>query len=110
MVGLFCATLTVTLQTSFTSYLLADHYGVEDSDAAAILGQIGFVGDLASVSAELFLGHVMDIMGRKWPSVFGLVLSAGAFICSPLPNKLYGLYICRCIGNIGYLPLIYSPF
>ena len=98
-------------QTSFTSYLLDDHYGVDDEDKqAAILGRIGFTGDCASVCFEFFLGYLIDAIGRKWPCTIGMAIAGVAFISQPLPSHVYALYIFRCIGNVGTLPMIISPF
>ena len=107
--GFGCNILYMALTITFTSYLLADHYGVEDSDAAALLGEIGFVAEFASLFCSLFLGFVMDFMGRKWPCVIGLFLAGCSFVSSPLPNKVQWLYFFRILGNIGVLPTIYSP-
>ena len=110
MAGSGTGLFLMNLQTTFCSYLLEDHFGIEDDDkAAAILGQIGLVGDCGSVSAEFLLGYVMDAIGRKWPAAIGLAISGAAFIAKPLPSHLYGLYILRVIGNIGVLPINYSP-
>ena len=102
--------MQLTMSTSFTLFLLEDHYGVSDDDAAKMLGNLGFCGDLASVSTELVLGYIMDYFGRKIPCVVGLILAGGAFIGSPLPSRVSWLYFFRMTMNVGALPILYSPY
>lgn len=98
------------MQTDFISYLLDDHFGIVDSDAGEVIGDIGFVGDLASVSTELILGTLMDLVGRKIPSIAGLILAASATLATPFPKKIGWIYAIRCLTNVGTLPLVWSPF
>ena len=108
--GFFAVQTQLNLQVGFTSFLLDENFGKTDSDAAEILGNMGFIGDIASVSTELVLGTLMDLVGRKIPSIAGLLLSGTGTLVSPWPNKLVGIYVLRCAINIGCLPLLWSPF
>lgn len=95
---------------AFTIFLLEDHYGVEDSDAAKVLGNLGTVGDVAIVSTEFFIGYAMDLFGRKMLTIFGLLLSGTATFCSPMPSSLTGLYFLRIMTVVGNLPSLNSPY
>ena len=74
------------------------------------MGNIGFVGDIATVSIELGLGYVMDHVGRKILSVVGISVTVGALVGSPNATKIYWLYIFRTIMNLGVLPILHSPY
>ena len=95
---------------NFTSFLLDDNFGITDADAARVIGNLGTAGDITSVSTELVLGTLMDLIGRKIPSVGGLILAGTGFLLTPIPKKLGGVYCFRCMIDVGALPLMWSPF
>ena len=80
-----------------------------ESEAASTAGDLGVVAECAALSIVLFLGYILDAFGRKWPLVIGLYLSGISMACSPLPNKIGGLYVFRSLANIGSLPTMSSP-
>ena len=102
--------MLLTLQTTFTVYLLEDHYKVTDDRAAKVLGNLGFMGDIASISSEFLVGYAMDLFGRKGPTVAGLVMAGLSTFAMPIPKKLGGLYCLRALTNIGSLPINGSPY
>ena len=59
---------------------------------------------------ELFLGALMDAVGRKLPSIIGLFIAGTGTLLSPVPSKMPGLYVLRILTNIGVLPLLWSPY
>ena len=108
--GFFVTILQASLLTAFTLFLLEDNYGVEDSDAAKVLGNLGTVGDVAVVSTEFFIGYAMDLFGRKMLTISGLLLSGTATFCSPMPSDLTGLYFFRVMTVVGNVPMLNSPY
>ena len=73
-------------------------------------GNLGFVGDIGSISTELMIGSMMDIFGRKSVSVGGLFLVSVVMTCKPLLNSLAALYVLKLFTNIGAVPFLYSPY
>lgn len=102
--------IVLSLQVSFITYLLEQHYHVADDDTASTLGNLGIVGDVASLSSELFLGTAMDLFGRKVPVVGGVFLAGIATFISPLPKRLTGLYFARAMADVGCIPYLWSPY
>ena len=110
-VSSFTAILIMTLETSFTTYLLKANFGITNGDEAAkVAGNLGFVGDIGSLSADLFMGAAMDIFGRKYISIGGLFIASVVMFCKPLVTTLSALYVLKVFTNIGALPLLYSPY
>ena len=100
----------LTLQTSFTTYLLEDVYHVDSSEVAKIAGNLGFFSDIGVLFTELTMGTAMDLFGRKGITVVGIILAGISLVCMPLPNALFGLYCIRLVSNMGIVPALYSPF
>ena len=97
-------------QINFTSYLLDDNFGITDARAADVIGNLSTVGTIAGILTVMILGTIMDMFGRKIPSIVGVVIAAIGMTLMPIPKKLSGLYILRCLIEIGVLPLKWSPF
>ena len=106
----FVIQMVVTLQVTSISYLLEDRYNVTDDEAAAVVGNLGTVGDVASVASEVALGYAMDFFGRKIPIVAGVFVAGIATFSDPLPRRLAGLYPLRGLCSIGYIPSLWSPY
>ena len=94
----------------FTSYLLEDRHDIVDAEAAKTLGNLGLFSDLGALSFNLFLGSLMDLIGRKLISVAFLGISGVTVTAIWIPKGLGGVYACRIINNIGLLPLSWSPY
>ena len=97
------------MKTTFTTFLLADNFDITDNEAAKVLGNMGTIGDVASVSTEFFVGYIMDSFGRRIPCIVGLILSGIGYASNPLPNRLIGLYCLRAFNNVAALPLLLGP-
>ena len=102
--------MQASLISIFTIFLLEDQYGIADSEAAAVLGNLGTVADVVAFSTELFIGYAIDLFGRKMLSIAGVILAGTGTFCSPLPARLGGLYFFRVMITIGILPLHLSPY
>ena len=96
--------------TAFTSYLLDDRHNIRDQEAGRVIGNLGTTSDIFAVITGLFLGSLMDLVGRKLPSVAGLLISGTGTLLNPVPSNLLGLYFCRVMVNIGALPFLWSPY
>ena len=110
LLAIFGGVALLSLQIDFFSYLFDAHFGLEDEEAAEAIGDIDFAATLASITFETVLGTIMDLVGRKGPTVSGLVLTCVMTILVPFPRKLAWLYAIRCFINIGVQPLIQSPY
>ena len=106
----FACIMQLNMIATFTSFLLDDNFNITDDEAAETLGNLGLAGDIASVSSEIALGTLMDLMGRKVLSISGLAIAGIGTLISPLPKQIYGLYIIRCVIDIGVIPMLWTPF
>ena len=108
--GNFTVILIMSLETSFTSYLLKANFDMSNDKAAETAANLGFFGDIGSISTELLSGTLMDIFGRKTISVGGLFIASIVMFCKPLLGSLAGLYALKIVTNISTVPLMYSPY
>ena len=77
---------------------------------AAVAGNLGMVSEFGGLGAEILLGFLQDLFGRKILTVLGLMIASISVICKPLPNSIAGLYCLRFCTNMGLIPIMYSPF
>ena len=52
----------------------------------------------------------MDLFGRKWITIGGLMIASFATMLKPVPDKIGYLYVLRFITNAGLVALINTPF
>ena len=83
---------------------------MDQEKATVVQSHMSFVNEIAVLITEIFLGYIMEVLGRKIPSIIGLTVSGLALIASPLPQNTTGLYILRVMAGIGLMPLCYSPY
>ena len=110
MLAYFGVITLMALQIDFMSFLLDDNFNIIDDEAARVMGNIGFTGTVASIMFGLLLGALLDIIGRKVPTVAGLFLTGIFTSIIPVPKHIAWLYLFRCINNIGTMPLTQSPY
>ena len=108
--GSFAASIMVHIMSSFAIYLLDDRHHITDKEAGRILGNIGTISDLVAIVSQLFLGSLMDLVGRKKPSIIGLLMASLGILFSPLPPNIPGLYVCHIMIQVGCLPFLWSPY
>lgn len=108
--GQFIVLLVLSLETTFTSYLLEENFDIEGEEAAKVAGNLGFVAAIAALSTEMILGYLMDLFGRKVLLVSGLALTCIGVILQALPKQLVYLYLVRIVTNIGVVPYLVSPY
>lgn len=106
----FSTVLVLTLEVSFTSYLLKSNYDIEGSRVAAVAGNLGFAAGVGVVCSEIFMGYALDLFGRKAITIIGMAIAGASLLSQPLPGTLYGLYVLRILSSVGVLPALYTPF
>ena len=100
----------MSLDTSFTSYLLKANYGLEGDEVAEVAGNLGFIGKVGSMATVMFIGSAMDLFGRKSLTIGGLALAGTCEIVKPLFKDVTALYILAFLTDIGTVPALNSPF
>ena len=68
------------------------------------------VSEIGGLGAEVLLGFLQDLLGRKALTVAGMMIASISVICKPLPNNISGLYCLRFCTNMGLIPIMYTPF
>ena len=109
LVGYFILQTEQMMNTSFTSFLLEDSYGIDDNDAGSVLGYMGVAGEIAAVVSEFPIGYIMDTIGRRIPCVLGIALIGVGYVLSPMFKNIAGLYCMRALVNVGALPILLGP-
>ena len=56
------------------SYLLTDRYNVDSDDVASVAGNLGMVSEIGGLGAEVLLGFLQDLLGRKILTVTGMMI------------------------------------
>ena len=102
--------MILSLDTTFTTYLLKDDYDIDENDTAKVVGNIGLIGDITSICTVFFFGYAVELFGRKKMLVGGLLVTGTAIICKPLPNSLTGLYFLSVISSVAVIPVLYTPY
>ena len=108
--GQFIVLLVLSLETTFTTYLLEDNFDIEGKEAAKVAGDLGLYAAVAAVSMNLILGYLMDLFGRKMLLIIGLSVTSIGVACQPLPDQLAWLYVIRIATNLGVVPYLVSPY
>lgn len=91
--------------TTFISYLLVDCYNISSHDAGEIVGKLGFYSDVSVICFDLVLGTLMDILGRKGPSIFGILVAGISLVLMPIPDQIYPyMATLRILIALGVLP------
>ena len=97
----------------FCTRLLAKHYHVpSDSLKEEIAHDLGYAGAIAYLSGALISGYLLDLFGRKYITVTGLLGTSLLTFVKPLPSidVVDALYAFRIVVNIGLLPCLYTPY
>ncbi len=87
----FQANMLVNFMTSFLSFIVKseDYYNVPKEEAGSILGDLGFYAELSVLVFDILLGTIMDIFGRKIPTISGFVIASAALIAIPFGHNVY---------------------
>ena len=110
MLAGFGVTIIPALQVDFMSFLLDDNFNIVDEEAAKVMSNINLTGTVTSMIFGLLLGTLLDIIGRKIPTVAGLFVTGIFTSIIPLPEHIAWLYLFRGLNTIGTIPLFQSPY
>ncbi len=89
----------ITFMNSFLVYIVKDpeYYNVKKPDLGTVLGNLTFVAELFILPSHLILGSIMDSIGRKIPTVIGIIIAGVCIILIPEEHSSVfpTLYILR---------------
>ena len=106
----FTVVFNISIATVMVTYLIEDAYGVPEDRVAGVSGNLGVVSEIGGMVAELSLGYLQDLLGRKWISIGSLLVASVTVFCMTLPNTIWALYFLKTISNAAFIPISYTPF
>ncbi len=81
-----------------------------DGEVGKIAGDTGFYAELFVIALDLVLGVIFDTVGRKIPTVVGLLLCGVSIILTPYCHRIYPEYlILRIFMSLGIIPGVNTP-
>ena len=91
LIAYFLTQYAAALVMSVTSVLLPfiirspEYYNISDkNEVAEIVGNLSFTADITQLAFHPLLGMVMDILGRKSPTLIGFAITGACMIGIPL--------------------------
>ena len=93
----FTVMFNISIATVMVTYLLENAYDVPEDEVASVSGNIGVVSEIGGMVAELSLGYLQDLLGRKWISISSLFIASIATFSMTLPNTIWALYFLKTI-------------
>ena len=109
----FIVPFNIYFQMGFCTRLLGKHYHVHTpSLKEEVAHDLGYAGAIAYLSGALVSGFLLDLFGRKYITVAGLVGTSLITFVKPLPSidVLDALYAFRIAVNVGLIPCLYTPY
>ena len=97
-IAFFVMNMNLSLSSAFCPYLLADHYHIPEHERAKVAGNLGVASEIASLSGAMFVGYSMDLFGRKWITVGGIMMLGICVFSKALPEKIGWLYLLRVLA------------
>ena len=97
---------------SFVVFILTDpmYYDVDDKDIGPLLSSIGAYSELFVIFADLIIGVIVDIFGRKGILILGELVTAISLGSIPLCDSVYpGFFLCRVSCALGTIVSINIP-
>jgi MFS family permease len=85
-------------RNTFLSFIVEseEYYNIPSKNAGDVLGTIGFYAEIVVIVFDLVLGAIMDIFGRKYPTVIGFVIAGLSILLVPHGHSIYPyMLICR---------------
>ncbi len=98
--------------TTFFPYIIKspEYYDVPEDKEASVVGNLAFYAELAILPSHFLIGGVLDIFGRKIPTVLGMLISGVCICLIPFGRSVYpDLCILRLTIAIGVLVAMNSP-
>ena len=68
-----------------------------ENERAKVAGDLGVAAEIASISGAMFIGYSMDLFGRKWITVGGIMVLGICVFCDGIPQKIGWLYLLRVL-------------
>lgn len=80
------------------------------SDVGTVAGDAGAIAEVFVIIEALFLGLIFDTVGRKVPTVIGLICVGLSIIALPYLAPSITAFICmRVIMSLGIIPGVNTP-
>ena len=108
----FINLIAMSVIYSFVTFILEDpnYYNLSSDEVGANLGYIGMISEVFVIVLELFMGVIIDTIGRKAPLVIGLIIAGVATAAIPLFKSLYpGYLILRILIGMGTIIPVNIP-
>jgi hypothetical protein len=86
---LACYLLSNFIMSFFSFLLKSQYYDVKPEDISSVTGLMGFYSHFICLFFDFALGTIMDVFGRKIPSVIGLFIAGVCLIVMPYGYYLY---------------------
>ena len=87
----FAAGLILSFINAFLSYIVRspEYYNIPKDQTATVVGDLGFYTELVIIPCHIILGGAMDIVGRRLPTVLGLLAAGISIILIPFGSSIY---------------------
>ena len=108
----FVTMLALQVIYSFVVFILTDplYYDINKNEIGSIMGTIGMYSEMFVIAADLIIGVIIDIFGRKSILIIGQFVSAMSIGAIPLFKDVYpGYFICRVSCALGTIIAINIP-
>ena len=83
---------------------------MSQNDIGPLMGSIGMYSEMFVIGADLLIGVIMDLFGRKNILIIGQLVSAISIGAIPLFKNVYpGYFICRVACALGTIIAVNVP-
>lgn len=88
-----------------------EYYNVPKNQVGTVAGEAGAIAEIFVIALTLILGLIFDTIGRKAPTVIGLVFAGLSIAATPYlaPSVIPGFYSMRVIMSLGIIPGVNTP-
>jgi len=92
----FATYMLINFMQAFLSYIVKspDYYNVDPRQTGNVLGTLGFYSEIAVILADFIVGAILDLLGRRWPIVVGLLFAGVSVIVIPYGEHSVYPYLC----------------
>ena len=105
------------INNTFLVYILKNNFHQTSEEANATFSNIVFFTNLVLIFGKLklckgsdfIIGALLEMIGRKYVTGFGLILSSISIFFVGIPINVFELYILRFLVATGVLPILMSP-
>lgn len=108
----FTILLVVQFIISFLIFILKSpkYYNIPSNLAGTVSGDCGFYAEICVILLDLVLGVIFDTIGRKTPTVIGLIVAGTSIIGTPFFTEVYpGFLLMRIFMSLGIIPGVNTP-